>query len=152
MRRTPLTRSVPSRGEDKKHLEDLWDEPAPSKRPAQSIPDAEALQGAWLSIAGRRPARLLVSGDHLTVHFQDGDIYMGIFTLGVNGRLRLMDVSITQGPSRHRGLTALAVFDWEGETLHWCTASPGQEDRPAALAEHDSRHLLLVFRRERPTG
>jgi uncharacterized protein (TIGR03067 family) len=151
MARTPRTRSVPTQAiEDPTHLEDLWDEPAPS--PHIIRPDAEALQGAWKSVTGRRQAEFLISGNRFTIHFGDGDIYMGSFTLGKNGRTRTMDVRVEEGPNRHRGLIALCIYELDGDMMRWCTASPGQADRPLAFAEHDPQHLFLVFRREHQLG
>ncbi len=150
MPRRPLTPAVVSRGEGQSHLEDLWDEPAPSPRPSRCVSIAEALQGAWLSTVGRRQAKLLVCGERMTVHFRDGDIYMGRFSLGVNGRSFTLDVRVDEGPPRHRGLVALGIFELDGDRLRWCTASPGQVERPTAFAEQHPLHLSLEFRRERP--
>ncbi|MFO0844101.1 MAG: TIGR03067 domain-containing protein [Gemmataceae bacterium] len=138
------------RGEDHSRLEDFWDEPAPHERP--NCPDTQALQGAWGCVAGRRPAVLLVAGDRYTVHFADGDIYMGTFTLGGDGWPCAIDLHIEQGPSRHKGLATLGVYEFDGDTLRWCIAAPGQPERPTAFIELDPRHLCLVFRREHPTG
>lgn len=146
MARTPRARSVLAPGKDQSWIEDLWDEPT------SSVPlprdDALALQGAWLSVEGRRQAELLIQGDHLTVHFADGDIYMGTFTLAPDARPAAMDVRVEEGPVRHKGQVARGIYQLEGDTLNWCTASPGQPDRPAAFAEHDAQHLCLVFHRE----
>jgi uncharacterized protein (TIGR03067 family) len=149
MARTSRTRSVPSGGKDQTWIEDLWDEPTTSVPLVRSGP--EALQGAWLSVAGRRQAELLVSGDHLTVHFADGDIYMGRFTLG-EGRPATMDVRVEEGPPRDKGQVARCIWEVDGDTLRWCIASPGQLQRPARFDEADPRHLCLVFHREHTLG
>jgi uncharacterized protein (TIGR03067 family) len=145
MARVPRARST-STGEEHTRLEDFWDEPTPSTRPTRS--DAEALQGAWMSVAGRRPAELLVCGSRFAVHFADGDIYIGSFTLGTEGWPGTMDLTIEEGPSRHKGQLALCIYEMDGEVMRWCTASPGQPERPRVFAEHDPLHLCLVFRRE----
>jgi uncharacterized protein (TIGR03067 family) len=136
-------------GEDKVRLEACWEEPEPFP-PACS--DTEALQGAWISVVGRREAEFLVSGNHFTIHFGDGDIYMGSFTLGKGGRPRTMDVHIDEGPHGHKGLLALCIYEIDGDTFRWCTASPGQTARPTAFIEHEPRHLCLVFKREHQSG
>jgi uncharacterized protein (TIGR03067 family) len=149
MARTSRARSAPSGGKDQSWLEDLWDEPTDSVPLVRGGP--EALQGAWLSVQGRRQAELLVQGDHLTVHFADGEIYMGRFTLG-GGRPATMDVSVEEGPPRHKGQLARCIWEVAGDTLYWCTASPGQAERPADFAENDAQHLCLVFHREHTLG
>ncbi len=140
------TVASPTLGEEHSRFEDYWDEPAPHERPACS--DAQALQGAWRCIVGRRPAEFLIAGDRFTVHFEDGDIYMGSFELVPESWPRGMDVHIEQGPALHRGLVAHCIYEFDGDTLRWCTAAPGQAERPTAFIERDPRHLCLVFRRE----
>jgi uncharacterized protein (TIGR03067 family) len=150
MARPPRTRSALSRGEDHVRLEDFWDDPSPGARTYSC--DAEAIQGAWMSVAGRRQAELLVSGTRFAVHFADGDIYMGTFTLGSEGWPGTMDLCIDEGPRKHKGQTALCIYELDGDQMRWCTASPGQAGRPASFVEDDPLHLCLVFRREHQNG
>jgi uncharacterized protein (TIGR03067 family) len=149
MARTPRTRATGSKGEQHTHLEDLWDEPAVLAPPAR--PDAEVLQGVWTSVEGKRQARFLISGNRFTFIFADGEVYMGTISLD-NGGTRTMDMQVEEGPAHHKGLVALCIYELSEDRLHWCTASPGQADRPIAFAEHHSRHLFLVFQREHPNG
>jgi hypothetical protein len=129
-------------------LMDLWDGPAQAVSSAQS----QALQGAWQTLIGRRPVELLISGHHLTAYFADGEIYMGSFTLGEVGGVLTLDVRVEEGPTHHRGLVALGICAVDGDQLRWCTASPGQAERPVGFEEADPRHLNLVLRRERRHG
>ncbi len=145
MPRKSRTRAAPAWASDPGWLENLWDEPTALAPRARAGP--EALQGAWLATAGRRQAELLIRGGHLTVHFDNGDIYMGRFTLG-EGRPATMDVLVEEGPHKHKGRLALCVWEVAGDTLRWCTASPGQTERPAGFTEADPQHLCLIFRRE----
>jgi uncharacterized protein (TIGR03067 family) len=142
----PRFRSVPTGNDLPAQLEDFWDEPDDSAVPA----DLAALQGAWESIAGRREAEFLVSGNHFTLHFGDGDIYMGRFTLDANAWPKRMEMAIEEGPKRHRGLTSLCIFELDGDQLHWCTTGPGQTQRPTTFpSEEDQQCLCLLFRREK---
>lgn len=145
MTRRARTLSAPNWADGLIWLETLWDEATAPVPRARTGPGA--LQGAWRAVSGRRPGELLISGDHLAVHFDDGSIYMGRFTLG-EGRPAKMDVLVEEGPPAHKGLKALCIWEVQGDTLRWCTASPGQPDRPAAFAEADPQHLCLEFRRE----
>ena len=130
------------------HLEEYWDEPDPE----QVRTDLEVLQGAWVSDSGRR-VQFLVCGTHFTVHFANGSIYMGSFVLGPFARPREMDVRITEGPAPHKGQTALCIYELGEDTLRWCTAGPGQTDRPPAFpTPGDGRWLCLVFHREHLNG
>lgn len=143
MPRTSRARPVLNDVENLDHLEDLWDEPAPCSSPSCSL-----LRGAWQTIAGRREGRLLISGGSLTLEFADGTVYMGKVTIGRTGRFATMDVRVEEGPPKHKGQLALCIYEINGETLDWCTASPGQTERPTEFAERDPQHLHLVFRRE----
>jgi uncharacterized protein (TIGR03067 family) len=111
--------------------------------------DLEALQGSWRAVTGRRQGVLLVSGTHFTVRFEDGDIYMGSFDLGAALQPRVIDMRIDEGPSHHRGKTALCIYDLDGDVLRWCATEPGRTERLTFFpAEDDRRFLTLLFRRE----
>ena len=61
----PLYTSVRESDALPARMEDYWDEPLvgePTLRPAH-----DDLQGAWLTISGRREAVFLISGNHFTV-------------------------------------------------------------------------------------
>jgi uncharacterized protein (TIGR03067 family) len=129
-------------------LEDSWDEPEPIEFQARA--DLELLQGIWSFVAGGREAELLISGDRYTMRFADGALYMGRFVLTPNGRLGTMDMQIEEGPPRHKGKTALCLYELDGGTLRWCTAGPGRTERPTAFPALDHpQYLHLVFRCER---
>jgi uncharacterized protein (TIGR03067 family) len=116
--------------------------------------DRERLQGTWNFVSGRRPAQLLVAGDHFTVRFHSGDLYLGTFTLDPTTRPKAMDMTVTEGPERHRGKTALCIYEIDGDHLIWCPGNPGSGERLKAFPpEQDTGHLCLIFHREkRRTG
>ena len=146
MARASRLRNVPTSGATSGHLEDCWDEPDLVVRPLGA--DLEALQGVWAVVEGRHEAEFLFSGSHFTVRFSDGTIYMGSFELDQAGRPRGMKMLIEEGPARHRSLAALCIYELDGDTLRWCTAGPGQQERPAAFPPaDDQRFLHLLFRR-----
>jgi uncharacterized protein (TIGR03067 family) len=128
---------------------DFWDEPEPIER--RLVCDLERLQGAWTTVEGKRPAELLISGQHLTVHFRDGEIYMGTFALGTSGKFVTLDVQIEEGPPRHRGQTVLCLCELDGDSLRWCNASPGIAERPGNFDNHNPHLLCLMLRREHRT-
>lgn len=146
MARVPRTRAAPLTVRMSVPLEDLWDEPAAPPRLIDT--DLRRFQGTWGTVAGRRPAQFFVSGGHITVHFSDGDIYMGAFTLAEGTRPGAMDICIEEGPDHHRGLTAHCIYELDGDTLRWCTATPGHAERPTAFDEHNPHLLCLILRRE----
>ena len=111
--------------------------------------DRDRLQGAWAFVSGRREARLLFVGDHFIVSFTGGDVYVGTFCVDPTQTPRAIDVTITEGPTRHRGKTSLGIYELTEEHLIWCPSDPGTEDRLSAFPPaEDARHLCLVFRKE----
>ena len=112
--------------------------------------DRDRLQGTWAFVSGKREAQLLISGHHFTMRFRNGDIYVGTYTLNPTHRPRAMDLVIEEGPEQHRGKTALAIYEIDGEHLIWCPAEPGRSDRLRAFPpEDDLEHLCIIFRREK---
>ncbi|MBA4064315.1 MAG: hypothetical protein C0501_11500 [Isosphaera sp.] len=118
---------------------------APPAEPAVR-PDQELIQGAWVSVAGPRGARLLVAGSRFTIELDGDGIYTGTFDLAPGG----MDIRIEAGPARHVGSVVRCLYQLEGGVLRWCPGRPGSGERPAAFPDvDDARHLSLVFRRPR---
>src|SRR5579875_4017640 len=113
--------------------------------------DKERLQGTWNFVSGLRPAQMLIAGDHFTVKFPNGDIYLGVYTIDPTTKPKMMDMTIQEGPPKHRGKTSLAIYELDGDYLIWCPAEPGTGNRLAAFPpDDDTRHLCIVFRREKP--
>ena len=112
--------------------------------------DKERLQGTWNFVSGVREAQMLITGDHFAVKFKNGDIYLGVYTLDPTAKPRMMDMTIHEGPAKHRGKTSLVIYELDGEHLIWCPAEPGTGNRLSAFPPNDdTRHLCIVFRREK---
>jgi uncharacterized protein (TIGR03067 family) len=119
-------------------------------REAAALKDREQLQGTWKSVSGIRAAQMLFAGEHFAVKFTNGDIYVGTFTLDATTRPRMMDMTISEGPEKHRGKTSLAIYELDGDRLTWCPAEPGIGNRLHDFPTgEDTRHLCIVFRREK---
>jgi hypothetical protein len=64
-----------------------------------------------------------------------------------------MVVRIEEGPHRHKGQTALCIYEVAGDMLRWCTAGPGQTEQLGDFPdETDFRYLFLGFRRNHLNG
>jgi uncharacterized protein (TIGR03067 family) len=112
--------------------------------------DKERLQGTWNYVSGFREAQMLIAGDHFTVKFSNGDIYVGTYQVDPTKKPRAMDMAIQEGPARHRGKTSLCIYEFVGDHLFWCPSDPGNEERMNGFPpEDDTRHLCIVFRREK---
>lgn len=124
---------------------------AEAARESAAARDKGRLQGAWDSIRGPRGAQLLIAGDHFTVKFKNGDIYLGTFRLDPTARPKAIDMTIEEGPERHRGKTSLGIYDLDGEHLIWAPSQPGMAERLHAFPpDDDATHLCIVFRHEKP--
>jgi uncharacterized protein (TIGR03067 family) len=111
--------------------------------------DLEQLQGTWVCVSGRRQAEFVISGYLFAFRFQDGDTYLGTFWLGPEAQPKAMDMRLDEGPARHRGKIARCIYELSGDTLRWCPAEPGSEERLTSFPPIvDSRYLCMVFRRE----
>jgi uncharacterized protein (TIGR03067 family) len=112
--------------------------------------DRERLQGSWSFVSGARRAQLLVAGDHFTLTFTSGDIYVGTFHLEPTCKPRAMDLVLEEAPERHRGKSVACIYEFDGDYLIWAPTEPGCGQRlPAFPSSSDLDHLCIVFRREK---
>lgn len=112
--------------------------------------DRIRLQGVWTYVAGPRRAQLLIAGTRYTIRFENGDVYMGTFELDTTAKPRAMDMAILEGPKRHCGKMAHAIYALDGDRLIWYPSEPGNETRATFFpARDDKRSLCLVFERVR---
>lgn len=119
--------------------------------PRARAADLEQLQGAWESVAGPRPARLLIAGSRFTFEFLGGDIFMGTLFLDATGDPKQMDMLIEEGPLDVKGLMALCIYHLAGDVLRWCPTKPGGDRRLSCFPSvDDDRYNSMVFKHVRP--
>ena len=123
----------------------LLHDTAVSETPA--VRDRERLQGVWNFVTGRRKVQLFITGDHFTAKFANGDVYVGTFDLDPTRKPKAMDMTITEGPDKYKGVTTLCIYALDGDHLVWCPGAPGEPNRPKAFPPTDSDdNLCVVFR------
>jgi uncharacterized protein (TIGR03067 family) len=121
----------------------------PRKRKAART-DRDKLQGIWVYVSGQRKAELIVAGDHFTVKFRNGDVYMGSYRLASARKPKHIDMKVEEGPDRHRGKVSQGLYRFEGDRLHWAPGEPGRP-RPGGFPEPEDREFLyLVLKRDLP--
>jgi uncharacterized protein (TIGR03067 family) len=114
--------------------------------------DLERLQGTWMAVSGRQHVEFVVSDYLFAMRFRDGETCLGTFRLGPQCRPKTMDMRIDEGPARYRGKIARCIYELDGDTLRWCPAEPGNEQRPSTFpSATDMRFLCLEFRRQDPS-
>ena len=112
--------------------------------------DVEQLQGAWISISGRREVELLIAGHNFAVKFKNGPLYMGTFRVDPHQGPKTMEMLVTAGPERHQWKTALCIYELEGDRLRWCPGAPGRKERLEEFPPEDHlAYYCTLFRRER---
>jgi uncharacterized protein (TIGR03067 family) len=115
--------------------------------------DLELLQGEWTSIAGRRSAKLVFSGDRFAFAFRDREheSYSGCFLIDTAPNPKQMDMRIEDGPPAHVGQLALCIYRLESDLLRWCPSKPGAGYRFTAFPDVDDVGFLsLVFKHDHP--
>src|SRR5262249_15977772 len=78
------------------------------------------LQGTWVVMSGRWKCQLSFAAHHFALHFQSGEVYLGVYIVDPTRRPGGMDMTIEEGPEHYRGLTSLCLYELEGDTLRWC--------------------------------
>ena len=112
--------------------------------------DRERLQGVWNFVTGRRKVQLIISGDQFTARFNNGDVYEGSFDIDPTKKPKSMDMTVVEGPDKHKGYAAHCIYALDGDHLVWCPGEPGAKPRPNAFPATDSsENLCIVFRREK---
>ncbi len=119
----------------------------PRMDPAYAV--EKRLQGSWIVSSGRWKCRMHFAAHHFAVHFQSGDVYLGVYTVDPTRTPGAMDMTIEEGPEEFRGLTACCLYELNGDTLRWCANEPGGEERHKAFpAEGQGKYPTLLLRRD----
>jgi uncharacterized protein (TIGR03067 family) len=110
--------------------------------------ERERLQGTWNFVSGSREAQLVIDGEQFTVRFKNGDAYRGTFALDPIARPKRMDMTIVEGPERHRDKTARCIYALDGNRLLWAAGKPGEDEAPKFFPPpEDKEHAHIVFER-----
>jgi uncharacterized protein (TIGR03067 family) len=119
----------------------------PTLDPAYEV--EKKLQGTWIVRVGRWNCQLHFAAHNFVLRFANGDIYLGIYTVDPTATPGAMEMTVEDGPDHYRGLTALCLYELDGETLRWRPNEPGHPDRHAEFTSAgDQRWPTLVLRRD----
>jgi uncharacterized protein (TIGR03067 family) len=122
--------------------------------------DQTKLQGAWKAEKAEQNGKeqpnadehlLTFAGDTFTITRKDQVILKGTFTVDATKKPRQIDLVIKESRGGNDdGKTARGIYDLDGDTLRWCTAKPGKDERPGEFAAAEgSERLLVTLRREK---
>jgi uncharacterized protein (TIGR03067 family) len=126
----------------------------------QEKADKDKLHGTWQAVSGQRDGRpddkvkehhLTLSGEGFSIKEGDKVVLKGMFKVDATKKPKALDFTIDEGPEALKGKTALGIYELNGDDLKWCAAEPGSSERPTEFAaKAGTRHLLVVFKREKP--
>ena len=120
--------------------------------------DLEKLQGTWEKVyseqiikqnPGLTKQRLVIEGDMLTSMRGDELDFKGRITLDPSKNPKTLDMELAEDAHGYKtGEISKGIYLIEGDTLKWCNAAPGADDRPEKFSNNaEKNHILLVFKR-----
>jgi uncharacterized protein (TIGR03067 family) len=123
--------------------------------------DAEKLQGTWTVVASEREGKtqdeakgfaMVFDRDTFAVKNGDQVIAKGTFKLGTSKKPRTIDMTITEAQKdEDKGKEVHGIYELDKDTLKWCAAQPGTDDRPKEFATKEGiKHLLVTFQKAKP--
>jgi uncharacterized protein (TIGR03067 family) len=123
--------------------------------------DKEALQGAWRPVSAERGGQaqddakeylLIFEGDNFTIKRGDDLFAKGTYTIDPSKKPRTIDMTITEGRNENdKGKAVRGIYAIEDGKLKWCTAAPGDKERPGEFATKEGTSvMLIVLKKEKP--
>lgn len=116
--------------------------------------DKEKLQGSWRPVSAEQGGNvqedakehlLIFEGDTFTIKKGDQLFVKGTFTLDPSKTPKTIDMKVTEGRQESdNGKEVHGIYEIDKDSLKWCTAPPGDEDRPKEFATKEGTKLLLV--------
>lgn len=128
------------------------------KQEAQS--DKDKLQGTWQMVSAERMGKpipdpekqkLVIEGDTLTSKLGDEVMFKGKIKLDPSKKPKTLDMEFTEDAQGYKkGQVSQCIYVIEGDTLKFCNAAPGVDDRPKEFSTNEKKnHMLFVFKREK---
>jgi uncharacterized protein (TIGR03067 family) len=116
--------------------------------------DKELLQGAWRPISGEQGGKaqpdakehlLTFKGDTFTITRGDELFVKGTVALDPSQSPKAIDMKITEARREEdKGKEVHGIYELDKGTLRWCTAEPGNKDRPKEFATKEGTRLMLI--------
>jgi uncharacterized protein (TIGR03067 family) len=122
--------------------------------------DKEQLQGSWQAVSAEQGGKaqedakehlLIFDGDTFTIKYGDQLFLKGTFTVDPSQSPKAIDMKITETRrEEHKGKEVHGIYELDKGTLKWCTAEPGDKDRPKAFASKEgTKHLLVTLEKKK---
>jgi uncharacterized protein (TIGR03067 family) len=122
--------------------------------------DIDRLQGNWEKVyaelvskpkPGFKKQKLVIQGDMLTSKRGDEVEFKGRITLDPSKNPKTLDMELAEDAHGYKkGQVSQGIYMIEGDTLKWCNAAPGADDRPSEFSNNvEKNHMLIVLKREK---
>lgn len=111
-----------------------------------------ALEGTWKAVGKDAAVQQVKFTDNKFELKMGESVYKGTFKLNDNENPMHLDMTITETPvEKHKGKTALGIYEFAGENIRWCSSQPGRKRRPGQFAKTmgDVRLLLVTFTKQK---
>jgi len=118
--------------------------------------DLAQLQGEWAMVSGsadgmempealRQTAQRVCKGEETTVTVGGQLIMKAKFTLDPAKKPKAIDYDVLDGPTK--GMKHLGIYEFEGETVKFCFAAPGDERPAEFVSKAGDRRTTSVWKR-----
>lgn len=110
------------------------------------------LEGTWKAVKKDAPVKQIKFTGHkfeATIH---GKKYKGTFKLNDDENPSHIDLKIAESEEeKHKGKTALGIYEFQGDNIRWCSSQPGRKRRPGQFVKvmGDARLLLVTLKKAR---
>ena len=118
--------------------------------------DLAQLQGEWAMLSGsadgmeipeamRQTAKRVCKGEETTVMVGGQLIMKAKFSLDPAKKPKAIDYDVLDGPTK--GMKHLGIYEFEGETVKFCFAAPGDERPAEFVSKAGDRRTTSVWKR-----
>jgi uncharacterized protein (TIGR03067 family) len=115
--------------------------------------DLAKIAGSWTNEVDGKKHDFKFTKDSFTVTFEEGDKKLkvtGKFKIDPAKKPRQMDLTVTGGLDEFKDKTALAIYEFDGDTIKWCSCKPGETNRPEKFPDKEGEngdYLYLILKR-----
>jgi uncharacterized protein (TIGR03067 family) len=123
--------------------------------------DKEGLQGTWKVVSVEKGGKdqevgkgfvMVFDKDTFAVKRGDDVIVKGTFKVDPAKKPKAIDMTITEAKKEeYKDKEVHGIYELEKDSLKWCMAEPGENDRPTEFATKEgTQRLLVTFNKEKP--
>jgi uncharacterized protein (TIGR03067 family) len=123
--------------------------------------DKEGLQGTWKVVSVEQGGKAQEEGKEFVMVFDkdtfavkrgDDVIVKGTFKVDPAKKPKAIDMTITEAKKEQdKDKEIHGIYELEKDSLKWCTAEPGEKDRPTEFATKEGTKLLVVtLKKDKP--